>query len=88
VFRLRCVNGIVADAERARELLDRSTAAATALSPYIGYAATAAIAKESVRTGRTIRDLAQERGLLGSDRLAEILSVASMTRGGIVGAKK
>ncbi|HMB81788.1 MAG TPA: aspartate ammonia-lyase, partial [Vicinamibacterales bacterium] len=39
VFRLRCVDGIAADAERARELLERSTAAATALSPYIGYAA-------------------------------------------------
>ena len=41
VLRLRCVDGIAADAARARELLDRSTAAATALSPYIGYAATA-----------------------------------------------
>ena len=43
--------------ERCRELLDRSTAVATALSPYIGYAATAEIAKESVRTGRPIREL-------------------------------
>ena len=34
----RCVSGIVADAARARELLDRSTALATALSPHIGYA--------------------------------------------------
>src|SRR5207248_8795983 len=40
-LRSRCVDGIVANDARARELLDRSTAAATALSPYIGYAATA-----------------------------------------------
>jgi aspartate ammonia-lyase len=86
VFRLRCVDGIVADEARARELLDRSTAAATALSPYIGYAATAEIAKESVKTGRSIRDLVLERGLLDAQRLDEILSVDSMTRGGIVGA--
>ena len=86
VFRLRCVDGIVADEARARELLDRSTAAATALSPYIGYAATAEIAKESVKTGRPIRDLVLERGLLDAQRLDEILSVDSMTRGGIVGA--
>jgi aspartate ammonia-lyase len=86
VFRLRCVDGIVADEARARELLDRSTAAATALSPYIGYAATAEIAKESVTTGRPIRDLVLERGLLDAQRLDEILSVDSMTRGGIVGA--
>jgi aspartate ammonia-lyase len=85
VFRLRCVDGIVADEARARELLDRSTATATALSPYIGYAATAEIAKESVKTGRPIRDLVLERGLLDAQRLDEILSVDSMTRGGIVG---
>ena len=48
VFRTRCVDGITANDGRARELLDRSTATATALSPYIGYAATAELAKESV----------------------------------------
>ena len=44
-LRERTVEGLEADEERARELLDRSTAVATALSPYIGYAATAEIAK-------------------------------------------
>jgi len=88
VLRTRCVDGIVANAERARELLDRSTAAATALSPYIGYAATAELAKESVETGKPIRQLALERGLLDAARLDEILSVDAMTRGGIVGAKE
>jgi aspartate ammonia-lyase len=86
VFRMRCVDGIAADSARARELLDRSTAAATALSPYIGYAATADIAKESVKSGKSIRDLVLERGLLDARRLDDILSVESMTRGGIVGA--
>jgi aspartate ammonia-lyase len=88
VFRLRCVDGITADEARARELLDRSTAAATALSPYIGYAATADIAKESVRSGKSIKALVLERGLLDERRLNEILSVESMTNGGIVGEKK
>jgi len=86
-FRTRCVDGIAADERRARELLDRSTAAATALSPYIGYAATAEIAKEAVKTGRTIRELVLERGLLDAKQLDEILSVDAMTRGGIVGAE-
>jgi fumarate hydratase, class II len=85
VLRLRCVEGITANEPRARELLDRSTATATALSPYIGYAATAEIAKESVKTGRTIRELVLERGLLEAKRLDEILSANAMTRGGIVG---
>jgi len=86
VFRLRCVDGIAANDARARELLDRSTATATALSPYIGYAATAEIAKESVKTGRSIRDLVIERGLIDPARLDQILSVDAMTRGGITGA--
>jgi aspartate ammonia-lyase len=86
VFRLRCVDGIVADEARARELLERSTATATALSPYIGYAATAEIAKASVKSGKSIRELVLERGLLDARRLDEILSVESMTKGGIVGA--
>jgi aspartate ammonia-lyase len=85
VFRVRCVDGIAANEDRARELLERSTATATALSPYIGYAATAEIAKESVATGRSIRELVIERGLLDAGRLDEILSVEAMTRGGIVG---
>jgi aspartate ammonia-lyase len=85
VFRARCVDGITANTERARELLDRSTAAATALSPYIGYAATAEIAKESVKTGKPIRELVIARGLMDAARLDQILSAEAMTRGGIVG---
>jgi aspartate ammonia-lyase len=88
VLRTRCVDGIAADTTRARELLERSTATATALSPYIGYAETAAIAKEAVKTGRTIRELVLERGLLDAARLDAILSVDAMTRGGIVGDGK
>jgi aspartate ammonia-lyase len=84
-LRERTVYGIEANRERARELLDRSTAMATALSPYIGYAATADLAKTSVATGRTIRDLALERGLLTADDLDRILSVEAMTRPGIPG---
>jgi aspartate ammonia-lyase len=85
VFRSRCVDGITANEERARELLDRSTAMATALSPHLGYAATAELAKESVKTGRSIRELVLARGLLDPARLDRILAPDAMTRGGIVG---
>jgi aspartate ammonia-lyase len=84
-LRTRTVEGIAANAERARELLDRSTAVATALSPHIGYAATAEIAKESVATGRPVRELVLERGLLDRDQLDAILSVESMTQPGVPG---
>jgi aspartate ammonia-lyase len=85
VLRSRTVDGISADRDRCRELLDRSTAIATALSPYIGYAATAEVAKESVRTGRPIRELVLARGLLDAARLDDILAPESMTRPGIPG---
>jgi aspartate ammonia-lyase len=85
VMQSRCVAGIRVDEARCRELLDRSTALATALSPYIGYAATAAIAKESVTTGRPIRDLVRERRLLPDDQLDAILSPEAMTSPGVPG---
>jgi aspartate ammonia-lyase len=84
-FRARTVEGIAADGARAKELLDRSTATATALSPHIGYAVTAEIAKAAVLSGRPIRDLVLERGLLDAASLDAILSVEAMTRGGVVG---
>src|SRR5688572_25090334 len=84
-LRVRCVDGIEADPARCRELLERSTAVATALSPYIGYAKTAEIAKEAVKTGRPIRQLVLERGLLTPEELDRILSAEVMTRPGIPG---
>jgi aspartate ammonia-lyase len=87
-LRTRTVDGIEADRGRARELLDRSTAVATALSPYIGYAATADIAKASVATGRPIRQLVLERGLLSIEQVDRILSADAMTEPGVPGKAK
>jgi aspartate ammonia-lyase len=86
VLTVRCVTGIQPDEARCRELLDRSTAVATALSPYIGYAATADIAKTAVKTGRSIADIVRERNLIPEDTLADILSPEAMTSPGIPGA--
>jgi len=87
-LRLRCVEGLEVDVARARELLDRSTAVATALSPYLGYAQTAEIAKESVKTGKPIRQIVLERGLMDANQLERVLSVEQMTRPGIAGEVK
>jgi aspartate ammonia-lyase len=86
-LRTRTVDGIEADEERCRELLERSTAVATSLSPYLGYAKTAEIAKTAVASGRSIRDLVLERGLMDAAQLDRILSVEAMTRPGIAGEK-
>jgi aspartate ammonia-lyase len=84
----RCVKDTTADEARCRELLDRSTAVATALSPYIGYAQTADIAKTAVKTGRSIAEIVRERQLLPEDKLARILSPEEMTTPGIPGGDK
>jgi aspartate ammonia-lyase len=87
VLAERAVEGATADEERCRELLDRSTAVATALSTYIGYAQTAEIAKTAVKTGRSIADIVRERKLLPEDRLAQILAPEEMTSPGIPGSR-
>ncbi len=84
-LRERTVDGIEADSDRCRELLDRSTAAATALSPYLGYEVTAALARDALATGRSIRDLVLERGVLDQATVDRILSPELMTRPGIPG---
>ena len=83
----RCVVGIRADQARCRELLDRSTAVATALSPYIGYAQTAEIAKAAVRTGQSVAQIVRERRLVPDNRLDAILSPEEMTTPGIPGRR-
>ena len=87
-LRERTVDGIEADRARMRELLDRSTATATALSPYIGYAATAEVAKESVASGRSIREIVLDRKLMSAEQLDRILSVEAMTRPGVAGKQE
>jgi aspartate ammonia-lyase len=88
VLQRRCIGGIRADVDRARELLDRSTAVATALSPYIGYEATADLAKTAVKTGRPIRELVLERQLLSGDQLDAVLAPEAMTSPGVPGEQK
>ena len=60
-FAERCIVGIQADRERCAELIEQSQAMCTALAPEIGYDAAAQIAKESFATGKTVRQIAQER---------------------------
>ena len=81
----RTVEGITANRERAEELVEKSLAMVTSLVPKIGYDAAAEIAKESVRTGRTVRELAREKGVLPEAELNEALDARGMTEGGIQG---
>jgi len=73
-FTERCVVGIAADEARCRSYFERTVAVVTALSPYIGYDKAAEIAKESVKTGRSVRELAEASGMVAPDILAKVFS--------------
>jgi len=80
-FADRAVTGLAAT-ERGPALVEQGLMLATALAPEIGYDAAAALAKEAFRTGRTIRDLATERGI-APDRLDDLLDPVKMTEPGL-----
>jgi fumarate hydratase, class II len=83
VFADRCVAGIEADVDRCRAYAESSPSLGTSLNPYIGYEAAAEIVKESVKTGRSVRDIVLDRGLLSEDEVDRALDVLGMTRGGV-----
>ncbi|HWI41155.1 MAG TPA: aspartate ammonia-lyase, partial [Verrucomicrobiae bacterium] len=68
-----CVEGITANEGRCGRFLEESVGLATVLAPSIGYAAAAEVAKESVRTGRSIREIILARQLLSEQEMASIL---------------
>ena len=79
VFAERCVDGITANEARCRFYANATISIAAALNPYIGYAAAAEIAKESVKTGRTVTEIALEKKLLDEKTMREILDPIRMT---------
>ncbi len=79
LFASRCVEGIEPNEERCNALIEQSLAMVTALNPRIGYDAAAAIAKESVKTGKTVRELCLEKNVLPPDELARLLDARAMT---------
>jgi fumarate hydratase class II len=82
-FSDRAVTGLTAT-DRGPALVEQGLMLATALVPEIGYDAAAALAKEALKSGRTIRELATERGI-APDRLDDLLDPAKMTEPGLGG---
>ncbi len=79
LFVDKCLAGIEANRERAESLIEGSLAMVTVLAPVIGYDAAAEIAKESVATGRTVRELCLERQILPARELERLLEPRSQT---------
>ena len=81
-FAERCVVGLEADAARCGESVARNLALATALAPAIGYDRAAEISKEAYRSGRSVREVADEWQVLPATDLERLLDPARMTEPG------
>jgi fumarate hydratase, class II len=86
VFAEKCVAGITANKARCEELVELSMAMVTSLAPKIGYDRAAEIAKESAKTGRTVRELCLEKKILPPDELNDALDPIKMTEPGGTGS--
>jgi len=79
LFDQKCVRGLKVNEERCREMVENSLAMATALSPYIGYDATAKIVQEAQLRRKTIKEIALEKKIMKEEKLEEILDPQRMT---------
>lgn len=84
-FATRCVEGIVANGERCRELAERSLSVVTALVPKLGYEEAARLARRALGEKRTVREVTREAGLLSEEDLRVALDVKRMAAGGMGG---
>lgn len=87
VFKERCVVGITANEARCRYLVENSVGVVTAINPHVGYEVASLVAKEAISTGRPVREIVLEKGVLTSEELDIILNSFEMTKPGIAGAE-
>jgi aspartate ammonia-lyase len=75
----RCITGITANKERCLAYAEGSLALVTALNTHIGYLNAAAVAKESLETGKSLRQIVLEKGLMTEEELAQVLNLEQMS---------
>ena len=85
-FTENCLQGIEANEERMKEYVEKSVGVLTAVNPHIGYEVAARLAREAILSGRSIRELCIEEGVLTAEELDLILDPYEMTHPGIAGA--
>jgi aspartate ammonia-lyase len=78
-LREHCVEGITANADVCRLLLERSIGTVTALNPVIGYDKSTELAAKALKTGKGIVELVREKGILTEQQIKSVLDPASMT---------
>ena len=83
LFTERLVRGVTANRERCEQMVASSVGLVTALNPVIGYKAASAVAREATQTGRPVREIVLEKGLLTPDELDRLLEPHALTEAGI-----
>ena len=78
-LRVNCVDGITVNTERLGAMVGASVGVITALTPFIGYSAAAALAKTALLTGRNVADLVVEAGLMSREDVIKQLSPARLS---------
>jgi fumarate hydratase class II len=79
-FSKKCVRGIKADPKRCKGFAEATLAIATALNPIIGYTSAAEVSKEAYRTGKTVRQIVVEKGILMEREAKRLLDPLRLTR--------
>ena len=82
-FTESCIKGIIVNEERCRRYLEDSLGLVTVLAPYIGYDASADIARESVTSGRGIREIVLEKKLMAVEDLDKVMQPEHLTEPGL-----
>lgn len=83
VFVKKCVSGLRADEKKCREYAEKSISIVTALNPIIGYARAAEIAKEAMKTQRSIMDVIREKKIMPEKQLNKVLDLMKLTKPGL-----
>ncbi|WP_085477444.1 aspartate ammonia-lyase [Rathayibacter oskolensis] len=78
-LRVNCIDGITANEDRLEAMVASSVGVVTALTPSIGYTASAAIAKAALSTGRNVADLVVEAGLMSREEVLRLISPARLS---------
>ncbi|WP_410988202.1 aspartate ammonia-lyase [Bacillus cereus] len=86
VFREYCIEGITANEELLKQYVEKSVGIITAVNPHIGYEVASRIAREAIETGKSVRELCLEHGVLTEEELDIILDPFEMTHPEIAGA--
>lgn len=76
----KCVNGITANEQHLRSIVENSIRIVTALNPYIGYINATTVAQEALLTGQSVYQLVLDKGLLSQAKLDEVLQPEKLTQ--------